>query len=76
MIGLDDDWPSWLRDRTIPFRMGSRMSVLSVRSWASSITITEYWDSWGSIRSSRISMPSVKYLSRVLALVLSSNRMQ
>jgi hypothetical protein len=52
----------------------NRMSVLSVRSCASSIIITEYSARSGLVRNSRRSMPSVMYLTTVRSLVTSSKR--
>ncbi|KAG9796136.1 hypothetical protein KCU88_g241, partial [Aureobasidium melanogenum] len=61
--------------RAISFSNPQAISVLTVRSCASSIIRAEYWDNSGSVRSSLSSIPSVMYLSTVLSLVLSSKRM-
>ena len=66
--------------RSLRFCMTSLSSPIStsvdtVRSCASSSTMTLYAESSGSSMASRSSMPSVRYLSCVLALVKFSKRM-
>lgn len=54
----------------------NRISVLSVRSCASSIINAEYVLNAGSVKNSLNSIPSVMYFSTVLSLVISSKRIE
>mmetsp|Transcript_1683 Transcript_1683/g.6698 ORF Transcript_1683/g.6698 Transcript_1683/m.6698 type:complete len:256 (-) Transcript_1683:106-873(-) len=63
------------RRRCTPLIVPNRKSVCNVRSCASSIMITPYFDSKGSPTASRRSIPSVRNFMRVSSLETSSNRM-
>ena len=57
-------------------RRPNSTSVASVRSCASSMTMTLYRDSSGSVMASRRSIPSVEYFMNVFGPVASSKRME
>eukprot|EP00964_Phaeocystis_antarctica_P096684 scaffold62956_cov48-Phaeocystis_antarctica.AAC.1 len=57
-------------------RMPKSTSVLSERSWASSMIIAEYWSRSGVVSDSRSNTPSVMYLTTVRSEVTSSKRIE